>query len=138
MSKNRVSNPCPYAWLIKDLVTSKVMMEVATYKQKEVFGEINAEDFNVTTMDLGAISRDTGNHFFNFSVDHMLNESKRDNKEKKDLKKLIITMVEYIESLMNFSALPLIQTPQYFYLKSSNSQQLVRKMQKEVTLRGNE
>lgn len=58
--------------LIKHLVTKKVIAEVATYKQKDEYGEINPEGFKVTTIELGAITRDTGNHFLKFSMDHML------------------------------------------------------------------
>lgn len=71
---------------------------------------------------MGAITRDTGNHFFKFSTDHMLTQSERDSKEKKEMKRMIITMVEYIDSLMNLGSLLLIQTPQSFDLNSSDSQ----------------
>ena len=52
-----------------------------------------------------------GNHFFKFSVDHMLNQSKKDSRGKKELKALVVTMASYIDSLMNLMALPLVKTP---------------------------
>lgn len=41
-------------------------------KKKEVSGKVEAEYFKVTTMDLGVLTRDIGNHIFKFSIDHML------------------------------------------------------------------
>lgn len=58
--------------LIKDLATGKVTTEVATYKHKEEFGEIDVEGFKVTSMELEAITRATSNHFFKFSANYML------------------------------------------------------------------
>lgn len=60
------------ACLTKDPVTGKVIAEVATYKQKKESGEIDEEGFKVTSIELGAINRNTGNNFFKFSADHML------------------------------------------------------------------
>lgn len=79
------------ARLIRDPMIGKVIVEVDTYKKKEDSREIDTEDFKVTTVELGAITRDTENHF-KFLVDHMLTQSERDNKEKKELKRSVITM----------------------------------------------
>lgn len=116
--------------LIKDPITERVKKEVATYKQKDDSGEIDAKGFKVTTLELGAITRDTGNHFFKFFVDHMLTQSERDRREKKELKELVITMATYVDSLMNLGALPLVQTSQSFDPNSSDGQQLVKQMQR--------
>ena len=60
------------AHLIKDLVIGKIIVEVTTYKQKKESREIDVEGFQVTIVDLGAITKDTGNHFFKLSTNHML------------------------------------------------------------------
>jgi hypothetical protein len=69
-----------------DPVTGKITVEIATYKQKTESSDIDTEDLKVTTVDLGTINRSTGNQLFKFSADHMLTQSKKDNKEKKELK----------------------------------------------------
>jgi hypothetical protein len=74
------------AHLILDPVTGRLTAELATYKQGGEAGEIEAEDFKVATVDLGTINRGTGNRIFKFSVDHMLTQSEKDSKEKKELK----------------------------------------------------
>ena len=56
---------------------------MAKYKQKDEYREIDAKGFKVTTMELGAITRDIGSHFFKFFVDHMLTQLDKDRKEKK-------------------------------------------------------
>ena len=71
------------AYLTKDLVIGKITAEVATYKQKKVFGDIDNEGFKVTSIELGTINRSTSNQFFKFSVDHMLTQFEKDSKEKK-------------------------------------------------------
>ena len=88
--------------------------------------EIYVEDFKVNTIELGAITRDTKNHFFKFLVHHMLTQFERESGEKKELKRLVITISKYIDSLMNLGALPLIQTLQSFNPNSSNRKQLVK------------
>ena len=55
--------------------------------------------------------QDTKNHIFKFSVDHMLGQSNKDNQEKRKLKLLVITIVEYIDSLSNAGSLSLVQAP---------------------------
>lgn len=77
---------------------------------------------------MGVLVRDTGNHIFKFLTDHIITQLDKDNKEKRKLKKIIVTMVEHIDSLVNFGALPLIQVPQSFNPSSSDSQQLVKQM----------
>ena len=72
------------AYLTKDLMTGKITIEVATYKQKKESGEVDEDGFKVTSIELGTINRSTSNNFFKFSVDHMLTQSKKDSKEKKD------------------------------------------------------
>lgn len=58
--------------LIKDPVIGKVTTEVATYKKRDESREIDTKGFKVTTIELGSITMDMGNHFFKFSTDHML------------------------------------------------------------------
>jgi hypothetical protein len=67
------------ACLTKDPVAGKIIAEVATYKQKES-RKIDEEGFKVTSIELGAINRNTGNNFFKFSADHMLTQSEKDSK----------------------------------------------------------
>lgn len=59
-------------------------------------------------MDLGVLTMDTHNNIFKFLANHMLNQSEKDNKEKRELKWLVISMTEYIDSVMNIGALSLI------------------------------
>ena len=56
----------------------------------------------------------------------MLTQSEKDSKEKKELKGMVMTMVAYIDSLMNLSALPIVQVPQPFDPNSVGSQQLMK------------
>lgn len=109
------------AHLTKDLATGKVTTKIATYRQKMESGEIDNEDFKVT-VDLGTINRSTGNHFFKFFADHMLTQSRKDSKEKKELEGMVTTMATYINSLMSLSALPVVQDPQAFDPNSVESQ----------------
>ena len=64
----------------------------------------------------------------------MLTQSKKDSKEKKELKGMVTTMAAYINSLMNLGALPIFQVPQQFNPNSVGSQQLMKQMQKEKLL----
>lgn len=76
----------------------------------------------VTTTDLGVLTRDTGNHIFKFSANHILSQSEKDGKEKRDLTRLVITMAEYIDSLINVGVPSLIQVPHSFDLNSFDSE----------------
>ena len=67
-----------YAYLTKDPMIGKITMEVATYKQKKEFGEVDEEGFKVTSIELGTINLSTGNNFFKFSTDHMLTQLEKD------------------------------------------------------------
>lgn len=116
------------AHLTKGPVTGKITAEIATYKQKEL-GDIDDEGFKVTSVELGTINRSISNHFFKFSADHMLTQSEKDSKEKKELKGMVTTMATYIDSLMNLGALPIVQAPQPFDPNFSRSQQLIKQMQ---------
>ena len=81
--------------MTNDPIIGKVTVEVATYMQKEGLGEVKAKDFKATTMDLGVLTRDTGNHIFKFLADHMLSQSEKDSKEKGNWKRLVVTMAKY-------------------------------------------
>lgn len=89
------------AYLTKDLMIGKITVEVATYKQKKESGDIDEEGFKLTSIELGTINQSTVNNFFKFSIDHMITQSKKDSKEKKELKGMIMSMAEYIDSLIN-------------------------------------
>ena len=110
------------AHLIKDPLTRKITIEVTTYQQKKESGDIDEEGFKVTSIELGTINRSTGNNFFKFSADHMLIQSEKDSKEKKELKGMITMMAAYIDSLINLRAAPIIQVPQPFDPSSTESQ----------------
>ena len=110
------------AYLAKDLVIGKITIEVATYKKKKEFGDIDDEGFKVTSIELRTINRSTGNNFFKFSVDHMLMQSEKDSKKKKELKGMVIAMAAYINSLLNLGASPIIYISQSFNLNSAESQ----------------
>jgi len=56
-------------------------------------------------------------------------QSKKDNREEKELKGMVMTMATYIDSLMNLGALLVLQAPQAFDLNSIGSQQLVNHYQ---------
>jgi hypothetical protein len=96
------------AHLSIDPVTRKITAEVATYRQKTESSDIDTEDLKVMTIELGTINRSMGNRFFKFSANHMLTQSKKDSKEKKELKAQVVTMAAYIDSLMNLGVLPLV------------------------------
>jgi hypothetical protein len=116
--------------LTKDPMTGKITVEVAMYKQKKESEDIDDEGFKVTSIDLGTITRNTGNNFFKFSTDHMLTQSEKDSREKKELKGMITTMATYIESLINLGASPITQVPQSFDPNSAESQQLMKQVQR--------
>ena len=96
------------AHLIKDPLTRKITVEVATYKKKQESGDIDEEGLKVTSIELGTINRSTGNNFFKFSADHMLTQSEKDSREKKELKAMVTSMATYIDSLINLGATPVI------------------------------
>ena len=118
------------AYLTKDPIIGKITMEVATYKQKEESGDVDEEGFKVTSIELGTINRSTGNNFFKFSADHMLTQSEKDSKEKKELKGMITAMAAYINSLINLGASPIVQVSKPFDPSSAESQQLMKQVQK--------
>ena len=60
----------------------------------------------------------------------MLTQSEKDNRDKNELKGMVITMAMYINSLMSLCAFLAIQAPQSFNLNFVGSQQLVKKMQR--------
>ena len=84
----------------------------------------------VTSIDLGTINRSTDNNFFRFSVNHMLTQSKKDSREKKELKEMVTCMAAYINSLVNLGVAPVIQLPQPFDPNSAESQLLTRQVQR--------
>ncbi len=96
------------AQLVKDPQTGKITVEVATYTQKQDSREINEEALKVTFIDLGTINKSTGNNFFKFSADHMLTQSEKDSREKKELKAMVTSMATYINSLVNLGVAPII------------------------------
>ena len=114
------------AHLTKDLVVGKIIFDIATYKQKKDSSDIDDEGYKVTFVELGTINRSIGNHFFKFSTDHILTQSAKDSKEKKELKGMVTTMAAYINSLMNLGALPNVQVLQPFDTNSGGSQQLIK------------
>ena len=118
------------AQLIKDPLTRKITAEVATYTQKLDSREIDERGLTVTSIDLGTINRSTCNKFFKFSVDHMLTQSEKDNREKKELKAMVTSMVAYIDSLVNLGVAPIIKLPQLFDPNSAESQSLTRQVQR--------
>ena len=119
-----------YTYITKDPIIGKITAKIATYKQKKESKNIDDEGFKFCSVELGTINRSTGNHFFKFSVDHMLTQSEKDRKEKKELKGMVKTMVVYIDSLMNLGALPIVQVSQPFDPNFAGSQQLMKQMQK--------
>lgn len=60
--------------------------EIASYKPKDENKEINAEDFEVTKVDLGNMSRDFDNHLFKVTAKKMLTRSEKEGQEKRKLK----------------------------------------------------
>ena len=114
------------AQLIKDPLTEKITTKVATYTRKRDSEEIDEGGLKVTSIDLGTINRSIGNKFFKFSADHMLTQSEKDSREKKELKEMVTSMAVYIDSLVNLGVVPIIQLPQPFDPNSAESQSLTR------------
>ena len=114
------------AQLIKDPLTGKITVELATYRQKHDSRDIDEEGLKVTSIELGIINKSTGNNFFKFSANHMLTQLEKDNREKKELKAMVISMAAYIDSLVNLGAMLVIQLPQPFDPNSAESQLLTK------------
>ena len=74
------------AYLTKDPRTGKIIVEVATYKKNKESRDVDEEGFKVNSIELGTINQSTSNNFFKFPSDHMLTQSERDSKDKKELK----------------------------------------------------
>ena len=103
---------------------------MATYKKKKYSRDIDEEGLKITTIELGTINKSTGNNFFKFSAEHMLTQSKKDRREKKELKAMVTAMATYIDSLVNLGAVPIIQLSQPFDPNSTESQLLTTKVQR--------
>lgn len=116
------------AQLIKYPLTGRITVEVATYKQKKESGDIDEEGLKVTSIELGTINKSIDNKIFKFSVDHMLTQSEKDTREKKELKAMVTAMAAYIDSLVNLGAVPVIGLPQPFDPNSTESQLLTRQV----------
>ncbi|XP_059073521.1 uncharacterized protein LOC131874254 [Cryptomeria japonica] len=69
-----------------DEKTERWIVEIASYKPKDVCKEINAEDFEVTKVDLGNMSRDSDNRVFNVTTKKIFTRSEKDRQEKKEPK----------------------------------------------------
>ena len=102
------------AQLIKDPLTGKITVKVATYTKKRDSREIDEGGLKVTSIDLGTINRSTGNNFFKFFADHMLTQSEKESREKKELKAMVTSMAMFINSLVNLGVALVIQLPQPF------------------------
>ena len=103
---------------------------MATYKKNQDSRDIYEEGLKVTSIELGTINRSIGNNFLKFSADHMLTQSEKDSREKKELRAMVSSMAAYIDSLVNLGAMPVIQLPQPFDPNSAESQLLIKQVQR--------
>jgi len=92
---------------------------VATYKKKQDSRDIDEEYLKVTSIELGTINKSTDNNLFKFSADHMLTQSEKDSREKKELKSMVTSMATYIDSLVNLGVIHLSQPLILILLKAN-------------------
>lgn len=107
----------------------KWMVEIASYKSKDEGKELDEEDFQITRVDLGTMDRDANNHHFKYSAQKILTHSEKDGKEKKELKKNIRILAQFIDTLGCFGPLSLLQAPKNFDPTSSENKKLLSKVQ---------
>lgn len=74
------------ACLDNDEGTGKWVAEIASYKPKGENKEVSPDDIEITKVELGNMSRDSDNHFFQVSAKKMLTRSEIDGWEKRELK----------------------------------------------------
>lgn len=72
--------------ILFDNVTSKSIVEVATYNHKEGIDELDLSNFEVTCMDLGVINHETKEHWVEASTKQIVLQSQKDGIEKKNIK----------------------------------------------------
>ncbi|XP_057860709.2 uncharacterized protein LOC131069358 [Cryptomeria japonica] len=82
--------------LDNDEGTRKWVAKIASYKPKDKDKEVGAEDFEITKVELGNMSRDSDNHFFQVSAKKMLARSEKDGREKRKLKRHINILTQFI------------------------------------------
>lgn len=110
--------------------TRKWVVKIASYKPKGEDKEVSAKDFEVTKMELGNTSRDSDNHFFQVSAKKMLTKSEKDGREKRELKRHISILSQFIDSISCFRALPISHATKSFDPTSPKNKKLMSQVQR--------
>lgn len=114
--------------------TGKWVAEIASYKPKDEKKEVSAEDFEITKVELGNMSRDSNNHFFQVSANKMLTRSEKDEWEKRELKRHISILAQFIDSIGCFRELPISHATESFDPTSPKNKKLMSQVQRDKTI----
>lgn len=117
------------ARLDNDEGIGKWVTEIASYKPKDEDKEVSTEDFEITKVELGNMSRDLDNHFFQVSAKKMLTRSEKDGREKRELKWHINILTQFIDTIGFFRALPVSLATENFDPTSLENKKVMSQVQ---------
>lgn len=120
--------------LNNDEETSKWMAEIASYKSKDENKEASSNDFEITKVELGKMSRDTDNHFFQVSAKKMLTRSEKDGQEKRELKRHISVLAQFIDSIGCLGEMPISHAIENFDPTSPENKKLMNQVQRAKSI----
>lgn len=109
--------------------TGKWVAEIASYKPKDENKEVNTKDFEITKVELRNMSRDSDNHLFQVSSKMILTRLEKDGQEKRELKRHIRFLAQFIDSISCFGALPISHTLESFDPTTLENKKLMSQVQ---------
>lgn len=124
------------ARLDTDEETGKCVAEIASYKPKDENKEVNVEEFEITKVELRNMSRDSDNHLFQVSAKKMLTRSEKDGQEKRELKRHINILAQFIDSIDYFGALPISHASKSFGPTTPKNKKLMGQVQRAKIITG--
>lgn len=120
--------------LNNDEETRKWMAKIASYKPKEENREAGPDDFEITKVELGKMSRDTDNHFFQVSAKKMLTHLEKDGWEKRELKRHISVLAQFIDGTSYLGAIPISHAIENFDPTSLENKKLMNQVQQAKSI----
>lgn len=139
VAKYSEKNPKPKrfkttAHLNNDEETGKWTAEIASYKPRDENKEAGSDDFEITKIELGKMSRDTDNHFFQVSAKKMLTRSEKDGREKRELKRHTSVLAQFIESIGCLGAMPISHATENFDPTSLENRKLMDQVRRAKSI----
>lgn len=80
------------------------------------------------------MSRDSDNHFFQVSVKKMLTRSEKDRRDKRELKRHISILAQFIDNIGCFKELPISHATESFDPTSPENKKLMSQVQREKSI----